>query len=1144
MQGDLNRLRSAIEALHEVDELELVRGLLRELLHEAGGQEARFSVIAQRAGQKVAAFRKQHQREFGVNQLMREYRLSSAEGIALMCLAEALLRIPDVHTRDQLIQDKLGHADWQKHLGHSGSLFINAGSWGLFLAGSMVQVPSEESLWATLKQWIKRSGEPVVRQAVEVAVRFMGKQFVMAQTIEAALEQSASKVAQGYTFSFDMLGEAARRAADAQVYFDQYAHAIHTVGRAHTAGSVEQGQGVSVKLSALHPRYGLWQADRVHAELYPKLLQLATLAAQYNIGLTIDAEESERLALSLELFERLAFEPVLANWAGLGVAVQAYQTRAVAVVHYLAELARASERRFMVRLVKGAYWDTEIKQAQLQGLSNFPVFTQKVHTDLSYLVCAQHLIEHADCLYPQFATHNAHTAAAVQDMASHRGVNAYEMQCLHGMGEGLYSRCRIYAPVGSHETLLPYLVRRLLENGANTSFVNQLADPNVDVQSLIEHPVQRLQRLEQASRSGRSGLQVNPYCVPAQALFGAQRVNSSGLNLYAKPVLNQTLENLEHPPEGLSRPMPWASQEAVQCALQTAHDSAPQWLREGPAHWRQCLLNAGDLLEQHRTPLLQLLVHEAGKTLPNALGEVREAVDFCRYYAQQLGRLGEHGLDLQPKVAVCISPWNFPLAIFMGQVLGALGSGHAVVAKPAEQTPQVAGYATALLHQAGVPETVLHCLCGDARVGAWLTESPMVNTVLFTGSNAAAHHIQSNVLRHPRDDFPPLLVAETGGQNAMVVDSSALPEQVVVDVLESAFGSAGQRCSALRVLCIQNEVADPVIALLKGAMDELTVGPAQHIGTDLGPVIDASAKATLQAHIETMRARGFKVYEGGRWGHALPQSEAAHRYVRPTLIEIAQVDDVQHEVFGPVLHVLRYQAKQLPQLLEQINSTGFALTFGVHSRVQDTIDFACTHSRAGNVYVNRNMVGAIVGSQPFGGTGKSGTGPKAGGPNYLPHLMRLPQHPLLLEKDLPGPTGEANTYHWLPRGKVWCTATSPEALREQCEVVARAGNEAVVEVRQLENMTDWFDALPPALAAQVQVVHRVHSKQVALAVCERNHSQAWALASQLAQCESHVVPLVVQNADGSYPAYQLVDEKVVSVNTAAIGGNADLMGQG
>ncbi len=574
MRGDLTGLRACIEALHEVDELVLVD----KLLQEAAGQQARYSVIAQRAGQKVVAFRKQHQRDFGVNQLMREYRLSSAEGIALMCLAEALLRIPDVHTRDQLIQDKLGHADWHKHLGHSDSLFVNAGSWGLFLAGSVVQVPSEESLWSTLKQWIKRSGEPVVRQAVEVAVRFMGKQFVMEQTIEAALQSGATKVAQGCTFSFDMLGEAACRAADAQCYFDQYAHAIHVVGKAHTAGSVERGHGVSVKLSALHPRYSLWQADRVHAELYPRLLQLATLASKYNIGLTIDAEESERLALSLELFERLAFEPELNNWSGLGLAVQAYQTRAVAVVHYLAELARACQRRFMVRLVKGAYWDTEIKHAQLQGLSNFPVFTQKVHTDLSYLVCAQHLIEYAEWLYPQFATHNAHTAAAVQDMASQRGVSEYEMQCLHGMGEGLYSRCRIYAPVGTHETLLPYLVRRLLENGANSSFVNQLADPNLDIQSLIEHPVQRLQKL------ARSGLRANPHCVPAHAIFGAQRVNSAGLNLYAKPVLAQLVQDIECPPEALGQALPWASHQAVQRALQTAHDSAQQWIDLGPAH--------------------------------------------------------------------------------------------------------------------------------------------------------------------------------------------------------------------------------------------------------------------------------------------------------------------------------------------------------------------------------------------------------------------------------------------------------------------------------------------------------------------------------------------------------------------------------
>ena len=1118
MQAELDRLRTEIDALTRVDETQRVLNLLEQYDWPDTG----FDVIKQAALGHVKRLHEVQKHRAGIHQWMAEYRLSTQEGVALMCLAEALLRIPDTQTRDDLIRDKLSHANWAAHLGNSTSLFVNASTWGLFMAGHWIQIPDDNTLYSTLRRLIARSSEGLVRAAVEQAVKFMGQQFVAAQTIEEALCNSRAKSLQGFTHSFDMLGEAALCEADAQAYFSSYLHAIHVIGQSNSKGVID-GHGISVKLSALHPRYTLWQEQRVQAELYPRLYTLALSARQHNIAFNVDAEESERLELSLDLFTRLAFEPELKRWNGLGLAVQAYQIRATAVVRFIAALARASERIIQVRLVKGAYWDSEIKRCQIQGLAHFPVFTQKVHTDLSYLCCAELMLRNANFIYPQFATHNAHTYAAVQHMAEQLNVRQFEMQCLHGMGEGLYSRARIYAPVGTHQTLLPYLVRRLLENGANTSFVNQMVDPNVDVNELLEHPVLALRR---------HGVQSNPACVPAPNLFGANRLNSSGLDLYCKRTLQQlhqavgsgTFKDLE--------PLAYSTHGQVQSALGVAFRSRStggDWFEKGSEHWAAVLLQAAKLLESHHLQLINLLVHEARKTIPNAHMEVREAVDFCRYYAAQVSTLRTLQPESTPRLAVCISPWNFPLAIFMGQVVGALASGHVVVAKPAEQTPHIACYAAKLLHKAGVPVEVLQLVYGDWEVGSWLCSYPAVDTVLFTGSNAAAKHIQASLLNRDCLQSPALLIAETGGQNAMVVDSSALLEQVVGDALESAFGSAGQRCSALRVLCVQEDIADSLIALLKAAMQELQVGDPAFFSTDLGPLIDQDAWQAVNTHIENMNANGCPVFRAER----VDPCVAGH-FVAPALIELQHLNELRQEVFGPVLHVLRFKADHLPALLHELNATGYALTFGIHSRIQSTIDLACNTTKAGNVYVNRNMVGAVVGSQPFGGHGKSGTGPKAGGPHYLPTLMRLPQLKNMQNQELPGPTGEQNLYRCRPRGRVWCTAKDLALLEQQIDAVLVTGNVPVCEFADADRN--------PHSIVNAEVLSEIDLGNINLVICHPENTEIlkW-VCDRLAQHPGTIIPLVLGDEHGVYPDYRLVCEQVLSVNTAAIGGNLTLL---
>ena len=1188
-------MRRAITEAYRQDE----RQCIERLLPQAAMTREQVFAAQRLARRLVAEVRAKRSKASGVDALMHEFSLSSLEGIALMCLAEALLRIPDKDTADRLIRDKLSRGDWRAHLGNSASLFVNAAAWGLLVTGKLVSSYSEQGLSAAVTRLAAKGGEPLIRKGVDLAMRMLGRQFVTGENIDEALENGLERESRGYRFSYDMLGEAAMTEEDAERYFHDYEQAIHAIGKAAAMRGVYEGPGISVKLSAIHPRYSRAQHARVMNELLPRLKALFMLAKQYDIGLNIDAEEADRLEISLDLIEALARDPDLAGFKGIGIVVQAYQKRCPFVIDYLIALARETGHRFMVRLVKGAYWDAEIKRAQVDGLPGYPVYTRKVHTDVSYLACAKALLSAQDAIFPQFATHNAYTLSALFTLAS--GLD-YEFQCLHGMGETLYDQvvgsanmgrsCRIYAPVGSHQTLLAYLVRRLLENGANSSFVNRIVDESVSIEDLVADPC------EVAAREG--GRPHDKIPLPS-ALYGASRCNSAGIDLSSELVLADLQQRLQDSERrawmacpmladgdrrgGVARAVQNpanlgervgqvfdATAEDAQRAVTLAVDAAAGWAATPPAERAACLQRAADLLEAHRADLMGLAVREAGKTLPNALAEVREAVDFLRYYSRQAAEELAGKAPLGP--VVCISPWNFPLAIFLGEVSAALAAGNTVLAKPAEQTSLIAAEAVRLLHEAGVPRGALQCLPGRGEdVGAALVNDARVQGVIFTGSTEVAQLINRTLAARGGDT---VLVAETGGQNAMIVDSTALPEQVVADVLASAFDSAGQRCSALRVLYLQHDVADKILAMLRGAMDELIIGDPAQLATDIGPVIDDEARAGLLAHIDKMRGVARTMHQT-----VLPAETAGGHFVAPTLIELDSLAPLTREVFGPVLHVRRFGADQLDLVLDEVNRSGYGLTHGVHSRIDETIDYVADQVKAGNVYVNRNIVGAVVGVQPFGGEGKSGTGPKAGGPFYLyrltraawrPHLdvaqleARLPgliafegamthwglapaelarmreqvtharlASPLLTLVNLPGPTGEQNTLRFAARGVVACLAPERGELLRQM-IAALACDNRILLPHSAENdalcalMPGWVDTADAPLAApRLDAVLFAGPANVADSA-----------RRELAARDGAIVPLICAGADG-YEWHRLVVERALCVNTTAAGGNASLM---
>ncbi|NMP15222.1 bifunctional proline dehydrogenase/L-glutamate gamma-semialdehyde dehydrogenase PutA [Thalassotalea sp. Y01] len=965
------------------------------------GANAR-SRVWEKARQLVVQIRKDQVGKGGVDALLNEFSLSTEEGVVLMCLAEALLRVPDKETADSLIRDKLAEGDWSSHIGNSDSIFVNASSWGLLLTGKLVNYSDDKKKqqFGLLKKTVGRLGEPVIRKAVRYAMQIMGTQFVMGRNIDGAVDRAVKTEAKGYTYSYDMLGEGARTMSDADRYFDSYVTAIHAIGKAAKGRGPQKSPGISIKLSAIHPRYEFTHRERVISELVPRLKELALLAKSYNIGFTVDAEEADRLDISLDVIGAVFLDKDLDGWDGFGIALQAYQKRALYVVDWVREQTLKAQRQMMVRLVKGAYWDSEVKISQVEGFEDFPVFSRKPSTDVSYHACAQRLLSYRDTIYPQFATHNAYTVATILEMAGDK--HGFEFQRLHGMGESLYDQvvtsdrvaCRVYAPVGEHSDLLAYLVRRLLENGANSSFVNNIVDENIPVESLLTDPVEEV-------RSWQN--KYNPMIPQSIELYGAERANSKGIDLTnidqitamreqlntwfeqasdcevvddAQPVTNpanheQVIGYLKH-----------ASADKMQDILAQAQDAFTSWSKVDVQVRADILLKTADKLEEHRDELIAMCIKEAGKIPADGVAEVREAVDFCRYYAARATEMMSDERLQSRGVVLCISPWNFPLAIFLGQVAAAVVTGNTVVAKPAEQTSLIALRTIELMHEVGLPKgVVVPVIARGSQVGANIVPDGRIQAIMFTGSTETGTWISQKLAERSGDPVP--LIAETGGQNCMIVDSTALPEQVVDDVVTSGFQSAGQRCSALRVLFVQDEIADKVIKMITGAMQELHVGDPALLSTDVGPVIDEKAFNALHSHVEYLKDKATLHYQC-----ELPNLEHGNYFFAPRLYEISDLSVLKQEVFGPCVHVIRYKAHELENVIDQINGTGFGLTMGIHTRIEEKSEYLAKRSRAGNVYVNRNMIGAVVGVQPFGGRGLSGTGPKAGGPMYLTRLVK------------------------------------------------------------------------------------------------------------------------------------------------------------
>jgi RHH-type proline utilization regulon transcriptional repressor/proline dehydrogenase/delta 1-pyrroline-5-carboxylate dehydrogenase len=1144
-------LRQAIRADHLADEALLIDRLTRA---HAPDKAARARMAAS-AAELVNAIRNDSKPGL-MEVFLAEYGLSTEEGVALMCLAEALLRVPDADTMDALIEDKIAPSEWGKHLGRSTSSLVNASTWGLMLTGKVLKENAEPGLTATLRGAVKRLGEPVIRVAVGRAMKEMGQQFVLGETIGEAVKRGRTRTAQGFTYSYDMLGEAAMTAHDADHFFDAYKGAIAKLATEARHDDIRANPGISIKLSALHPRYEETKSDRVMTELVPRVLELAQDAKSAGMGLNIDAEEADRLDISLDVIEAVLRDESLAGWDGFGVVVQAYGKRAPGVIDWLHALASELDRKIMVRLVKGAYWDTEIKRAQVEGLPGFPVYTRKPATDVAYLCCARKLLGYSDRIYAQFATHNAHSAAAILDMAE--DFDAFEFQRLHGMGEALHdilhkrnaTRCRIYAPVGAHRDLLAYLVRRLLENGANSSFVNQIVDEDVPAEVVGADP---FEQLEEAAKTPAPGVIAPPQ------LFGKRR-NSKGFDLHSRddlaaieaarapfadrqwqaepllagPVQGEAAMDVVNP----AKPGDIVGRvsEATEADVETALATARVW--DAPAaNRRAALLRAADLYEEHFGEIFAVLTREAGKTLMDGVAELREAVDFLRYYAEQATEDAPRG------IFTCVSPWNFPLAIFTGQIAAALAAGNAVLAKPAETTTLMASIGVRLMHEAGVPVHALQLLPGKgSRIGGLLTGDSRVAGVCFTGSTATAQRINRAMAGKVSPHAP--LIAETGGLNAMIVDSTALPEQAVRDIVASSFQSAGQRCSALRCLYVQQDIAPAFLKMLKGAMDELTVADPWDPATDLGPIISVPARDDIAAYVAKARAEGRVLHEIAAPGEG--------SFLAPVAIKVSGIEELEKEVFGPVLHVATFKATEIEGVIADVNAKGFGLTFGLHTRIDDRVQHITEAVKAGNIYVNRNQIGAIVGSQPFGGEGLSGTGPKAGGPAYVARFRAVsaPTAPArggrgadpvqvqaALNKavtdtlkrrgteSLPGPTGESNRLSIFPRGTVLCLGPTEEAAAEQvriaewagCKAVAVAPGAEIDGVLQAEALTDL--------------------QGFAVVAYDGPEEPARAIRTALAAREGRLIPL----ASRADLAAMCRLERHVCIDTTAAGGNASLL---
>ena len=1166
---------------------------VRRMVEAAGLTQADREAISARATDLVRTVRAGGSASI-MQGFLAEYGLSSREGVALMCLAEALLRVPDTETIDALIEDKIAASNWAAHLGQSSSPLVNASTWALLLTGKVLG-ETEEGLAGALHGAVRRLGEPVIRAAVAQAMRELGHQFVLGRDMSEAMARAAELEAQGYSFSYDMLGEAARTEADARRYHLAYSDSITALADVGRGAPIRDRPGVSVKLSALHPRYEFAQRARVMSELVARIRALALLAKSAGIGLNVDAEEADRLDLSLDVIEAVLADPALSGWDGFGVVVQAYGKRAAHVIDWVHALAGAHGRRVMVRLVKGAYWDTEIKRAQVQGFAGFPVFTRKACTDVAYLACARKLLGMTDRLYPQFATHNAHTVAAVLHMAGDGDRSHFEFQRLHGMGEALHAavreahglRCRIYAPVGAHHDLLAYLVRRLLENGANSSFVNQIVDESVTVEEIARDPV--------AAVAEPGGAVANPAIAAPPDIFMPARRNAKGWDLTdpltvaeietarapfrsavweAAPLIagdaqgaaRQEVRNPARPDEVVGH-VTEAAPTDIEAALEAARDGAAAWSATSVEERAHRLRRVADLYEEYAPELFSLAAREAGKTLPDCVAEVREACDFARFYASEALRACREDNGAPRGVVACISPWNFPLAIFSGHILGALAAGNAVIAKPAEQTPLVAARAVGLMHEAGIPRDALQLLPGDgATVGAALVSDPRIDGVCFTGSTETARLIDRAMAENLAPEAP--LIAETGGLNAMIVDSTSLPEQAVRDIVASAFQSAGQRCSALRILYVQREVEARILEMLFGAMDALRLGDPWDLATDIGPVIDGEAQSRIEAHCARAEQEGRVLKRLAAPG--------AGRFVPPTVLRVVGIEALQEEIFGPVLHVATFGADEIDAVVDAVNGAGYGLTFGLHTRIDDRVQRIVDRVRAGNIYVNRNQIGAVVGSQPFGGEGLSGTGPKAGGPHYVSRLTAdatpargRPSGATLNEAlivaaiadagralaagthradggrfaslELPGPTGESNRLSFVPRGVVLCLGPGANAVRAQVAEAREARNAVVVvaDGASAALTAHATDPLVVVLDGQVEPDALAALPGIAAVACYVDRDVLAAIRTALAKRAGSILPLITEP---DVPERYML-ERHLCVDTTAAGGNASLLAE-
>lgn len=1202
MSITIEQCRTAIRSHYLADETAVITGLVKN----SQLTESERTAISGSAADLVRKVRAESSPSM-MEKFLAEYGLTTKEGVALMCLAEALLRVPDSLTIDALIEDKVVSGNWKGHLGQSASSLVNSSTWALLITGKLLQGDEAEGIGSTLKGMMKRLGEPVVRTAVAQAMKELGRQFVLGRDIKEATKRAKKLEKQGYSYSYDMLGEAARTDADAIRYHQAYSQAITELTHNCTHSDIRSNPGISVKLSALHARYEFGQKARVMRELVERTLSLALQAKKANMGFNIDAEEADRLDLSLDVIEAVLQDERLAGWEGFGIVVQAFGPRASYVLDWLYATAQRLDRRIMVRLVKGAYWDAEIKRAQVLGLEGFPVFTRKVNSDLSYMCCAEKLMTMTDRIYPQFATHNAHSAAAILYLAEKHAVDNFEFQRLHGMGESLHdtvlksnsTRCRIYAPVGAHRDLLAYLVRRLLENGANSSFVNQIVDTRITPEEIAKDPFTQIAETQGSLSNTKIAAPVH--------IFGQKRLNAKGWDITDEV----TLETLEPQREAFQQtqwhaaPIIAGDSSSTECSaicnpanptdqvgtvteadsadIETAITAAElafqRWSKTASSERAACLRRVADLFEANAPELFALANREAGKTLLDAVGEIREAVDFARYYANE----AERNAECEARgVITCISPWNFPLAIFAGQVLAALASGNTVIAKPADQTPLMAARAVALMHEAGIPKDVIQLLPGSGiNVGAPLTSDPRISAVCFTGSTQTAQRINQVMASSMAPDAP--LVAETGGMNAMIVDSTALPEQVVRDVLVSSFQSAGQRCSALRVLYIQEDIADNLLEMLYGAMDELKMGDPWLLSTDVGPVIDANAKAKIDEHCALFAAKGqllkkLKAPENGT-------------FVPPTILKVSGIEEIDEEIFGPVLHVATFAAKDLDQVVTAINDRGYGLTFGLHTRVDNRVERIVNKIAVGNIYVNRNQIGAIVGSQPFGGEGLSGTGPKAGGPHYVKRftksttaageeapsgqlisaeiltqlISQLDDHswadqnsrkaliasvfPTATDKTasfcqqaqaMPGPTGELNLLSENGRGVVLCLGPDAESATLQAETALLQGNSVVIIAQGIADLLKQCgeQGLPVQGMVGQLTAEAITETSGFAAICSNASPDALRLIRQaLAARQGALLPLITELDQPE----RFVMERHLCIDTTAAGGNASLI---